>query len=186
MSQPPFPSNYPSQTIPPQGASSLATAAMVIGIVGVCLSALLFCFPYLGMLVGVVALVLGAVALSQGNPASSGRAKTGLILGIIAVVVGIGWIIAIRAGLSFLQKKGTQLGQQFQQQAEKVQKEAEKAQKEAEKAQKDAEEAAKKAQQQSPSTGPGTLAPGILPWEIASINDQLPSRTLYLVVPQTT
>ncbi|HEY2586010.1 MAG TPA: hypothetical protein VGI81_09640 [Tepidisphaeraceae bacterium] len=178
MTQPPSMPNY--QSIPPQGASGLATAALVVGIVAVCLAVILGCIPVLGGLCGVVALILGAVAMSQGGAASAGRGRAGLILGIVAIVVSIGWWIAIRAGVGFLQKKGTQWQQQMQKTAEDLQRQAEEAQKKAEKAQKEAEE---KANQQKPTSEPGTLGPSSVPWRLASRFGSLPDQTVYLVMP---
>jgi thiol:disulfide interchange protein len=175
MTQPPTTPGYQSH-LPPQGASGLATAAMVVGIVAVCLSLVLFCFPVIGGLIGVVALILGAVAISQGGPASAGRARAGLIMGIIAVVVSIGWYMLWRAGVSFLQKKAPQWQQQMQQKADEMQRQAEEAQKKA-------EDAAKKANQQKPTTEPGTLGPAPFPWRLASRFGNLPDQTLYLVMP---
>ena len=180
MTQPPITPGYQSQSMPPQGASGLATAAMVVGIVAVCLSLVVFCFPILGGLIGIVALILGAVAMSQGGPASAGRAKAGLIMGIVAVVIALGWWILWRAGISFLQKKAPQWQQQMQKTADDLQRQAEEGQKKAEKAQKEAEE---KANQQKPTSEPGTLGPSTFPWRIASRFGNLPDQTVYLVMP---
>lgn len=171
MTQPPTTPGY--QSIPPQGPSGLATASLVVGIVAVCLAVILGCFPFLGGICGVVALILGAVAMSQGGPTSAGRGRAGLILGIIAIVVSIGWWLAIRAGVGFLQKKGGELSQQIQKQAEEAQKRMEEEQKKAE----------ERAKQQKPTSEPGTLGPSSLPWRLASRVGNLPEQTVYLVMP---
>lgn len=109
MTQPPMTPNYQSQSFPPQGSSGLATAAMVVGIIAVCLALVLGCIPFfgpgLGSLLGIVAILLGVVAMSQGGPASAGRARVGLILGIVAIVIAIAWFMAVKAGLNLAGKK---------------------------------------------------------------------------------
>jgi len=127
MTQPPMTPGYQSQSMPPRGGSGLATASLVVGIVGVCLALLLGCIPFfgpgLGSLLGIAAIVLGVVAMGQG-PASAGRGRAGLILGVVAVIIAISWFFALRAGVSFLGKKIQQGTQQMQQQINDAEKKA--------------------------------------------------------------
>lgn len=169
MTMPPNTPNY--QSMPPQQGGGLSTAAFVVGIVALCCSIVLFCIPFLGGLLGVLAIVLGAIAMSQ---SPGGKGKTGLILGVIAVIISIGIFIAARAGLSFLQKKGQSLSQTLQQEAEKAQKQAEEMQKKQE------EEMRKRNQSTEPSTGPSGAAPCVLPWRLASSAGQLPPRVMFV------
>lgn len=134
MTQPPMTPNY--QRMPqPQAGGGLATAAFVLGIVALCVSIVLFCVPPLGGLLGVLAIVLGAISMSQSPGAGKGR--TGLILGVIAVLLSTGIYIAARAGLSYFGHKVQQNAQTWQQQIEDA---AKKAQDEAKKAQQQQEQ----------------------------------------------
>jgi hypothetical protein len=151
MTQPPMSPGF--QTPPPQQPSSgLATASFVVGIVAVCVSIVFFCIPPLGGLVGIVAIILGAIAMGQTkNTPIAGKARIGLILGIIAVVLSVAIFLAARAGLSFL-------GKSFQQKADQLKKQVEEEQKKAEERQR---------QHQTPSTAPDstTMAP-TLEWNV--------------------
>ena len=172
MTQPPTTPGYQSQSMPPR-PSGLATASMVVGIVAVCVALIVFCVPPLGGALGVVALILGAIAMSQGGPASAGRGKAGLILGIIAVVISIGWYALFKAGVGFLQRNAPKWQQQMQQKADEMQKQAEEQQKKTQ----------EQMQKQNSTTEPGAAAPSVLPWRIASRFDGMQERTVYLVVP---
>ena len=68
--------------------NGIATAALVTGIVG----ASLFFIPGVGMLLGILALVFGVVALvkiKRGTSDAKGRAITGVVLGPVAILLGI-------------------------------------------------------------------------------------------------
>lgn len=76
--------------------NGMATAAMVLGIISIVLGL----FGWLGILVGIVAVILAVVAKNQikADPSmagSAGQAKGGLIMGIIGIALGI--IITILA-----------------------------------------------------------------------------------------
>jgi len=91
----------PMGTVPvaPQG-NGLATAGMVLGIVSAALC-WMFCAPYIPIIVGVVGLVLSILGLSKAKQlsgAGAGKAKVGLILSIIGIVVPL---IIIVVGLLF-------------------------------------------------------------------------------------
>ena len=96
--QPGYPQGYVNVGYPPQPAASgggLATAALVLGIVGVCL----FWIPFLGPLIALVGLVLGVVGMGNAKKANEDslatRARIGLILGIVGLVGGTAFTIWI-------------------------------------------------------------------------------------------
>ncbi|PIE86756.1 MAG: hypothetical protein CSA03_03715 [Bacteroidetes bacterium] len=77
-----------------QKKNGLATASMILGII----SLALFWTVWLGLIVGVVAIILAIVAKNQikADPSmagSAGQAKGGLIMGIVGVVLAIVMII---------------------------------------------------------------------------------------------
>jgi hypothetical protein len=84
---PPQPGQY--AVGPP--TSGLAIAALIVGIVsiiGVC------CYAVPGLVLGIVAIVLGQKAksdirASQGRQAGEGMAKAGFIMGIVSVVLSL-------------------------------------------------------------------------------------------------
>jgi Domain of unknown function (DUF4190) len=90
---PPAPAVYPRTPGPSQG---LATASMIVGLAGILLS---WCF---GPVPGIVALVLGLVALSQIKKSpekytGKGMAIAGVVIGAVTlafyVLLVIGWIL---------------------------------------------------------------------------------------------
>lgn len=177
MTQPPMTPNY--QNIPPQPVTGggLALASLILGIVGVCLSLFLGCIPIIGpgigSLLGILAVVLGLIAMSQSGPTSSGRGKAGLILGVIALFIAVGWHFAIRAGVNFARSKGSQIQQQLQQEVQKAQEEQRKA------AAEQAEQMRK--QQQNSTTQPSGRAPSALQGQLSYRIDAAHQRTIYLV-----
>lgn len=66
----------------------MATAALVLGIVSV-----VVCFipsvNWLGSICGVLAIIFGALVIKKAPDDQKGRAKAGLVLGIVAVAIGI-------------------------------------------------------------------------------------------------
>lgn len=79
----------PGAGVPPRG---LSVTAMVLGIVGLILVICAFFFPYLGMLLGLAAIVVGLVARSRvkrGEASGGGMALSGIITGAVALVLGI-------------------------------------------------------------------------------------------------
>ncbi|MCF7928191.1 MAG: DUF4190 domain-containing protein [Spirochaetales bacterium] len=62
----------------------MATAALVLGIVGVVFSWV----PILNFILGALAIILGALGMKK-TPEKKGMAIAGLVLGIVTVVVGI-------------------------------------------------------------------------------------------------
>ena len=88
-----MPNNY---QVPPQeqqkSGNGMAIAALVLGIVGL----LLCCLnTYVGIVVGIVAIVLGVMARKK-DP-HSGMALAGMILGIITVALALICIIIVMA-----------------------------------------------------------------------------------------
>lgn len=85
--------NYPPQR--PQNGNGLigfSISSMVIGIVALLCS----CFPYIPLILGLLAVALGGIGIAK-NADGKGMAIAGLILGIITVVWGILYAIAIAA-----------------------------------------------------------------------------------------
>jgi uncharacterized protein DUF4190 len=86
--QPPVPPGVPGQT------NGLAIAGMVCGILGL----VLFWFPYLGIVLGILGLVFGVLGRNRAvqlGGVGQGMALAGIVTGGVAVVVGILWIIFI-------------------------------------------------------------------------------------------
>ena len=142
--QPPPPRNVQYQPQPPAG-SGLGIASLVIGII----ACVVFCIPVLPWLLGLTAIVLGAIALSQAGAVGNGKAKAGLILGVLGLALSVGFWMAARAGLSFLNRK-------VQEKAPEWQKQIEEAQKKAEEERKKMEQEMQK-QNNAPTTQPGSM-----------------------------
>ncbi len=69
--------------------SGKATAAMVLGIIGVLAA---FLIPIVGLILGVIAIVFGRQAKTEtagGRKSGRGQAQAGFVLGIVAVVGAI-------------------------------------------------------------------------------------------------
>ena len=79
--------------------SGKATAAMILGILGL----VLFIIPIAGVILGGVATALALTAKSdikRRQMGGIGKANAGLVLGIIAVVLSLGiWIVAVAANM---------------------------------------------------------------------------------------
>ena len=76
---------YVQQTGPP--TNGLATAAMVLGILGL----VLFWTFWLGIILGVLAVIFGAIGRSKAKAGApnKGQATGGLIMGIISISIGV-------------------------------------------------------------------------------------------------
>ena len=145
--QPPLPPRHIQYQPQPPAGNGLAITSLVLGII----ACVVFCVPFLPWLLGVTAIILGAVAIAQAGPVGNGKAKAGLILGVLALALGIGFWMALRAGVSFFNKKAQENGAVWQKELEDARKQAEKAQKEAE------QEIEKQKQNQNPTTQPGSI-----------------------------
>lgn len=85
---PPFPGP------PPQPQNGLGVTALVLGIIG----AVTFFTVWMGIVLGVLALIFGLVGLSKarkGMATNKGVALAGTILGGIAVVVSVVWLVVV-------------------------------------------------------------------------------------------
>ena len=84
----------PGYDVPPTFAptNGAAIAALVLGILGV----VLFFVPFLGLLFGIVAVILGVVGrgkVRRGEAGNSAAATAGLVLGILGVIAGLAVVI---------------------------------------------------------------------------------------------
>jgi hypothetical protein len=113
MTQPPLPPQQPMQfqMQPVVPGSGMGTASLVLGIIAF----VVMCVPPLAWLLAVVAIILGVVSIAQAGGAPTGKAKAGMVLGIIAIAAGVGIFIAARAGMhafgNFAQQKNAELQQ---------------------------------------------------------------------------
>ena len=93
--QPASPSVSPSSARPRNG---LGVAALVLGVASLVAAFSFVLFP-LGLLGGLVAVILGAVALSRrriGGATNPGQTWAGIICGILALAIGI--VFSVRVG----------------------------------------------------------------------------------------
>jgi hypothetical protein len=77
----------------PERSNGLATAALVLGIIGV----FLFWTVWAGLLLGTLAIIFGAIGRSNakhGAP-NQGSATAGLVLGIVSVLASISFLVFI-------------------------------------------------------------------------------------------
>jgi hypothetical protein len=95
----------PSQPTSPQG---LAIATLIIGVI-----AFLTGFLGIGVLLGVVAIILGAISLGRHHNGKA-MAIIGIVLGVIAIVVG-GFIFLLLLGASSLRQHSLETDLQNQQ-----------------------------------------------------------------------
>ena len=80
---------HPSPVAETRERSGKATAAMVLGIIGVLAS---FLIAVVGLILGVIAIVFGRQAKSEvasGRKSGKGQAQAGFVLGVIAVAAAI-------------------------------------------------------------------------------------------------
>jgi hypothetical protein len=83
-------------------SNGIGTAAGVLGIVGAVLMFIPF-VDYIAIILGVLAVIFGGVGIGRSKRlggAGKGMAITGLVLGIISVVISILFIAAIYAAVS--------------------------------------------------------------------------------------
>jgi hypothetical protein len=77
-----------------QPSNGIGVAGGVVGIV----AAALFWIPYLGLILGIIAVSLGGVGLRHANRmggTSKGMSVTGIVCGTVAVVINVLFLIAI-------------------------------------------------------------------------------------------
>lgn len=92
---------YPPQPPFPRG-NGLGVAALVVGIVAIVMALI----PLLGMvafILGPVAVILGAIGLFLKNR-KKGMAITGIILGVLSIVIAAIWTAALGAGVEAMDK----------------------------------------------------------------------------------
>lgn len=82
----PFYSPYYPPAAPQKPVNGMSVASLILGI----LSLVLFCFPFLNVVLGILALVLGIAAQVKGG---GGMAIAGIVLGSVSTVFGILMII---------------------------------------------------------------------------------------------
>jgi hypothetical protein len=94
---PPPPTDH--VTPPPPMTNGMATAALVLGVIGVCL----FWAAGAGVVCGILAVVFGAFGMSKAihlpEPYLRGRALAGLILGGLAIVFGSMFVVLVSANI---------------------------------------------------------------------------------------
>ena len=94
----------PAATTPVSSGSGIGIAALVVGILAVILSFSCFFFPFIPIVVAIAAGVLGIIGINQANamtpPASKGMPVTGLILGGVALVISVLFIVLLVVGTS--------------------------------------------------------------------------------------
>lgn len=76
----------------------MGIGALVLGLVGLIVVLFPFLPTTLGIILGIIGIVLGA--LGRKDPKGKGLATAGLVLGIIAVVFGVLWLIACNMAAS--------------------------------------------------------------------------------------
>ena len=113
---PPAPTPGSAPPPPPQPTrrrNGVGTAALVVGIVSLVLAVLII-FAALAIPLGIIAAILGGIGMSRaskGEADNRGHALTGLITGLLAIVVafviGISFIALISEHQSDLRKFGT-------------------------------------------------------------------------------
>jgi len=113
---PPAPNPASAPPPPPQPArrrNGAGTAALVVGVVSLVLAVLII-FAALAIPLGIIAAILGGIGMSRaskGQADNRGHALTGLITGLLAIVVafaiGISFIALISENQSDLRKFGT-------------------------------------------------------------------------------
>ena len=95
----PGPVNYGPPS--PSQNTGLAVGSLICGIISV----VTFCFWFISIPLGIIAIVLAVVArgkIARGEAGGSGLAKAGLITGIIGALLSLLLTIAAWAGLSML------------------------------------------------------------------------------------
>jgi hypothetical protein len=96
MTQPPQqPIQY--QMPPSIPGNGLGIASLVLGIISVCT----FCVLPLTVVLGVIAIILGVISIAQAGGAPKGKAKAGITLAMIGIVVSVGFWVTV----TFILKK---------------------------------------------------------------------------------
>jgi len=82
------------------GGNGLSIASLVCGIVGIIVGFLPICGAFVAVPLGILSVIFGAIGRKSAT--SKGMAIAGLVLGVLAIVISIGWwaIAAIGANNS--------------------------------------------------------------------------------------
>jgi hypothetical protein len=80
---------------PARTGNGLGVAALVLGVASLVAAVSFVLFP-LGLLGGLVAVILGIIAVTRGRTTSSGPAVAGIVCGVLALIIGI--VFAVRFG----------------------------------------------------------------------------------------
>jgi hypothetical protein len=115
MTQPPTPGVQYQPQPPAGGGNGLAIASLILGI----LACVTFCFPPLAGVLGVVAIILGIIAIQK--PTGGGMGKAGMVLGIIGIGLGIALYAAAKAGVGWLGKKAQEAEKRIEEEQKKQQ-----------------------------------------------------------------
>jgi len=84
--------------VPPQQGNGLAVAGMVLGILG-----LVLCWvPFIGWLIAVVGVILGAIGWSKANKTgkNKGMAIAGVVCGIVGLAIGVIFLVMAMTAVS--------------------------------------------------------------------------------------
>lgn len=84
--------------MPQQGGKGLAIASMVLGIIAV----VLFCFAYVSIPCGIIAIILGGISIATKKP-GKGMAVAGLVCGLLGIII---YVILLAIGASILSSVG--------------------------------------------------------------------------------
>ena len=90
--------------------SGLATAGLVLGIIGLCISFIPIMY-YISFVLGALALIFGAIALAKKR--SVGKSVAALVLGIIAVIFSIAMINAVDEAVDELDASFSELDEEL-------------------------------------------------------------------------
>ena len=123
MSQVPPPPSYPGSPQmagynPPGGAkptSGLAIGSLICGIISV----VLFCAWFIAAPLGLAAVIMGIIAkgkINRGEAGGNGLAMTGIITGIMGILISVGIVVSAVIWGEELQKKAMELQERSQQQ----------------------------------------------------------------------
>jgi len=93
----------------PQQGNGAATASLVLGILG----AVFAWLPVIGLVLGILAVILGYMAIQRANAGASGKglAIAGLVLGIVGTVFGLLWILIFQQASQEIKQLNDQIGQ---------------------------------------------------------------------------
>ena len=85
-------------------SSALAITSVVLAV----LSLLLFCFWFIALPMGALAVVMGVIALRQharGEAGAPNAARSGIIIGAVAIVLSLVFAVLVYAGVDFARRK---------------------------------------------------------------------------------